>query len=520
MTSTQFLMVNPLYDMSASFTDASTNIDYQANASRNFINLIGDISNVDVSNTLYDGKTYDPSLSLVQFVKKTKRNFLDSNTNTTLDNLLYWARNTSGPNKFPILETGTSGESTVVEIPFYETITGYNLIDDILTGPGEHTGSGTRFGWSTALSGDGKIMAVGATRGDGNTTSEGNVQVYVLNNNKWDLREVLKGYIQWDQFGWTLALSNDGNILVTTILYHDAVNNVLRGGVVHVYEWNGTTYNKNGINATWSESSALYVHNGTGTDDHLGRTLALSGDGTVLAMGCRTGDNGVNANGRVIILKRDNNNYVHRYTTEQGNETNSSLGQSLAMSNDGNIIAIGTGLYDIVKVLIWDPLNNIYTVRWSGTKGDIEHYGYSLALNDDGNVLAIGNKYNKYNNAINSDPNVYDWNPNTNNYEKRISNTVYNVANNNSDDVLSVALNSDGNIITLSSTSGSNDIYVLAWNGTSWATLLNDSNSGGSNLFGNRTLSISSKGDIIVYGSPFYSNGILHTYIATTTDDL
>ena len=112
MTSTQFLMVNPLYDMSASFTDASTNIDYQANASRNFINLIGDISNVDVSNTLYEGKTYDPSLSLVQFVKKTKRNFLDSNVNTMLDNLLYWARNTSGPNKFPILESGASGDSS------------------------------------------------------------------------------------------------------------------------------------------------------------------------------------------------------------------------------------------------------------------------------------------------------------------------------------------------------------------------------------------------------------------------
>lgn len=105
MSSNQFLMVNPMYDMSANFTDASTNINYEANASRNFINLIGDVSNVDVSNTLYDGKTYDPSLSLVQFVKKTKRNFLDSNVNITLDLLLHWARNTTDANNFPILET-------------------------------------------------------------------------------------------------------------------------------------------------------------------------------------------------------------------------------------------------------------------------------------------------------------------------------------------------------------------------------------------------------------------------------
>ena len=137
MSSTQFLMVNPYYDMSGSFTDASTNIDYQANASRNFINLIGDISNVDVSNTLYEGKTYDPSLSLVQFVKKTKTNFLDSNVNTILDNLLYWARNTSGLNKFPILETGASGESNN-EQPIDLTIPIYKL-DNIFvegsTGP-------------------------------------------------------------------------------------------------------------------------------------------------------------------------------------------------------------------------------------------------------------------------------------------------------------------------------------------------------------------------------------------------
>jgi len=110
MSSAQFLMVNPMYDMSGVFTDASTNIIYQANASRNFINLIGDVSNIDVSNTLYDSKTYDPSLSLVQFVKKTKRNFLDSSVNTILDSFLYWSRNTSGPNKFPIPESQVSSD--------------------------------------------------------------------------------------------------------------------------------------------------------------------------------------------------------------------------------------------------------------------------------------------------------------------------------------------------------------------------------------------------------------------------
>ena len=112
MSSSNFLRINPVYDMSASFTDATTNISYSINASRNYINLTGDLSNVDVSNTIYEGKSYDPSLSLVQFIKKSKRNYLDSNTNTALDALLYWARNTSGPNEFPLLETTASASAS------------------------------------------------------------------------------------------------------------------------------------------------------------------------------------------------------------------------------------------------------------------------------------------------------------------------------------------------------------------------------------------------------------------------
>ena len=102
MSSSNFLRINPIYDMSANFTDTTTNITYSTNASRNFINLTGDSTNVDVSNTMYDGKIYDPSLSSVEFVKKAKRNYLDSSTNTVLDSLLHWARNTSGEDKFPI----------------------------------------------------------------------------------------------------------------------------------------------------------------------------------------------------------------------------------------------------------------------------------------------------------------------------------------------------------------------------------------------------------------------------------
>ena len=108
MSSSNFLRINPVYDMSAGFTDASTNISYSINASRNYINLTGDLSNVDGSNIVYQGKSYDPPLSLLEFTKKTKRNYLNSNVNTILDSLLYWARNTSGPNKFPILETSAS----------------------------------------------------------------------------------------------------------------------------------------------------------------------------------------------------------------------------------------------------------------------------------------------------------------------------------------------------------------------------------------------------------------------------
>ena len=259
MSSTQFLMVNPLYDMSGSFTDASTNIDYQANASRNFINLIGDISNVDVSNTLYEGKTYDPSLSLVQFVKKTKKNFLDSNTNTTLDNLLYWARNTSGQNKFPILETGASGESSQEQTiqprftPVYTNITGVtNEHKQFLAADNNNFGSWN--GWNPA--------------------------------ENWSMSFKLIKETKWfnNYFGYR-TVTNDGAIMnwgehdINGILYNALIWNNDNGTRMYVNVSNAygdytiSSTNPRHVQVLITYSNSNYTQNGGGTNPDFGQDL-------------------------------------------------------------------------------------------------------------------------------------------------------------------------------------------------------------------------------------------------------
>ena len=257
MTSTQFLMVNPLYDMSGSFTDASTNTDYQANTSRNFINLIGDISNVDVSNTLYEGKTYDPSLSLVQFVKKTKKNFLDSNINTTLDNLLYWARNTSGPNKFPILESGASGDSSQSQTiqprftPVYTNITGVTNEHISIQRSGNYE---TWNGWNPAENWSWSFKLIKETHWWNNFVG------YKTSTNSG-------AFMSWGVHSGNL------NKYVQLFWYNDSGNRMIVNVPDAYGDDNITNANPRHVQVLVAYSNSNYTQNGGGTDPDFGQDL-------------------------------------------------------------------------------------------------------------------------------------------------------------------------------------------------------------------------------------------------------
>jgi len=70
-------------------------------------------------------------------------------------------------------------------------------------------GGGSYFGWLTSLSADGNILAIGAPI---ENNFAGAVYVYTRDGNIWSQQSVLTGSGQSD-FGWSTSLSDDGNIL-------------------------------------------------------------------------------------------------------------------------------------------------------------------------------------------------------------------------------------------------------------------------------------------------------------------
>jgi hypothetical protein len=164
-----------------------------------------------------------------------------------------------------------------------------------------NTGAGDMFGSSVALSDDGDTLAVGAYGEESNATGPngdqdddsapeaGAVYVFVRSTtNQWSQQAYLKASNtdEYDYFGYSVALSDDGNILAVGAFLEDgsatgiggaqASNAAPESGAAYVFARSGAS--------PWSQRAYLKASN-TGAGDMFGASVALSGDGSTLAVG-------------------------------------------------------------------------------------------------------------------------------------------------------------------------------------------------------------------------------------------
>ena len=150
--------------------------------------------------------------------------------------------------------------------------------------------------------------------------------------------------------------------------------------------------------------------------DHFGSATAVSSDGTTLAVGADSDDtSGANA-GAVHLFTRNNDVWLHEVTIDDdfaGVELNAEdyFGSSVALSSDGTTLAVGTPNSDYTGDIndLIDDLGNtgaVHLFTKSGTawtySTTIEHdthglslaandeFGYATTLSSDGNTLVVG----------------------------------------------------------------------------------------------------------------------------------
>ena len=124
--------------------------------------------------------------------------------------------------------------------------------------------------------------------------------------------------------------------------------------------------------------------------DESGRSVSLSSDGSVVAIGSPFHDNN---SGHVRVYKFDGNVWNKRGGDIYGDNDDQS-GTSVSLSSDGSVVAIGAFRHDNYKghVRVYKFDGNVWNKRGGDIYGDNDNdqSGTSVSLSSDGNVVAIG----------------------------------------------------------------------------------------------------------------------------------
>ena len=271
---------------------------------------------------------------------------------------------------------GVSGGGTGYVRVFEWSGTGWVQLGADLEGEGAETG------FSVALSGNGNRVAFGARLNSGNGTFAGHARVYDWNGTAWtQVGADVDGQAQFEQIGYSIALSEDGQDLVV-----GGVGAASNAGVARVYNWNGTAWTQTGADIT-----------GDASGDISGSSVAMSANGNRVAVGA-PGNDGTGANaGNVRVFDLSGSTWVQVGSDIDGEAEADFSGRSVSLSADGARLAVGA------------PKNggggteagHVRVYQWSGAAwvqlgADLDgqaggdQAGASVALSEDGTRVAIG----------------------------------------------------------------------------------------------------------------------------------
>jgi len=302
-----------------------------------------------------------------------------------------------------------------------------------------NTGAGDLFGVALALSADGTMLVVGASgeasagRGatsepdDDTALGAGAVYVFELTAAQWEQTAYLKAENSGpgDGFGSALALSADGRTLVVGAPFEaseatgvgaDAEDDgAPAAGAAYVFVHG---------DAGWTQEAYLKASNGD-ADDYFGVSLALSADGSVLAVGAEGEDGaavGVNGDqvakaspeaGAVYVFSRSGTAWTQAaYLKASNTDAFDHFGGAVALSAAGTELAVGAYREDSAAIgsdgdQADDSASSagaVYVFEYAGAAWEQMAYlkartaganasgqfGCALSLAADGKTLAVG----------------------------------------------------------------------------------------------------------------------------------
>ena len=361
--------------------------------------------------------------------------------------------------------------------------------------------SGDNSGYSVSLSADGTIVAIGAVYNDGNGNDSGHVRIYKNQSGTWtQIGQDIDGEAANDYTGHWVSLSADGTILAIGATTNDGTNGV-DSGHVRVFQYNGTNY--------WNQLGQDI--DGEVSGDRSGWSVSLSNDGTRVAITSFYNDDSTENAGSVRIYQYSGNSW-NQIGQDIDGVGHTDLTNSVSLSADGNIVAIGAYSHDgtsgndsgHVRIFQYNGTN-----YWNQIGQDIDgeaaedRSGYSISLSSDGTIVAIGAIYNDGNGNNSGHVRIYK---NQSGTWTQIGQDIDGEASGDNSG-WSVSLNSDGSVVAISAVynggNGVNSGHVRIYQNQSgiWTKIGDDIDGEAANEWSGYSVSLNADGTIVAIGA-------------------
>ena len=240
-----------------------------------------------------------------------------------------------------IFSLGTEERLDHVGAAFSNT---YQTVQKLLASDG---GADDRFGAGNesnglSMSGDGSVVVVGSKLDDAKGSDAGAVYIFIKDaNGHWtEVQKLLASDgAADDRFGCGTDISSDGNyIAIGARLAHSTDgNNTSNVGKLYIFK---RTVGTN----TWSEQQILSSSHES-EDDHFGRRVSISSDGTYVVSTAQNDDQSVSNGGAAYVFKRTGSTWnttpFRLFPSDGSIGASEFFGSSIEISNDGKFVVVG-----------------------------------------------------------------------------------------------------------------------------------------------------------------------------------
>ncbi|MCP4134067.1 MAG: hypothetical protein GY754_24055 [bacterium] len=288
-------------------------------------------------------------------------------------------------------------------------------------------------------------------------------------------------------FGRSVAVSAEGSTIVIGAPY-----NANHSGNVYVHQWTGSDWNETKLTA---DDSADY--------DDFGSSVAISSDGSTIAVGADVGGGNGDYLGSVYVYRWIEGAWIQtkKLMADDGAKLDH-FGYSVGISSDGSTIVVGAHTFGSADVYRWIEGAWIQTKKLTADGGaSWQNFGKSVGISSDASTVVIGAPSDNNNGVHSGSVYVYRWIDGDWNQTKKLT------ADDGAEGDMfgqNVGITSDGSTIVVGASSDDDitgSAYVYSWTGSAWnETKLTADDGAAGDAFG-FSVGISSDGSTIVSGA-------------------